>query len=112
MAVTCLFRTATKQRRCALSDTLSARVLWDVSSMDKSKIVSAVQSLLSSAQDRGTDQGVLVYTSVLDLLDRATVDAEIRDILGKLNRSLTGIEAHGHFTDEEFCVVQFLRSSD
>ena len=27
MDVTCLFRTATKQRRCALSDTLSARVL-------------------------------------------------------------------------------------
>ena len=27
MYVTCLFRTATKQRRCALSDTLSARVL-------------------------------------------------------------------------------------
>jgi hypothetical protein len=27
MYVTCLFRTATKQRTCALSDTLSARVL-------------------------------------------------------------------------------------
>ena len=27
MDVTCLFRTATKQRTCALSDTLSARVL-------------------------------------------------------------------------------------
>ena len=27
MVVTCLFRTATKQRTCALSDTLSARVL-------------------------------------------------------------------------------------
>ena len=30
MHVTCLFRTATKQRRCALSDTLSARVLLAV----------------------------------------------------------------------------------
>lgn len=80
--------------------------------MDKSKIASAVQSLLSLAQDRGTDQGVRVYNGVLKLLDSATTDEEIRVVLEKLNRALIGIEAHGHFTDEEFRVVQFLRSSD
>ena len=79
--------------------------------MDKPKIVSAVQSLLSSAQDRDTDQGVFVYNKALELLAHASTDDEVRSILGKLNRSLAGIEAHGYFTDDEFRIIQNLRSS-
>ncbi|QDT82776.1 hypothetical protein [Gimesia chilikensis] len=65
------------------------------------EIYDAVSFLLESAKDRNTSQGVLVYTKILELLDNSRNEKEVQEILGKLNRSLAGIEAHGWFTDEE-----------
>ena len=78
--------------------------------MNKTKIVDAVQSLLSSSRDRETSQGILVYENVLKMLDIATSEAEVQDTLGKLNRSLAGIEAHGDLTNDEYELVRLLRT--
>ncbi len=73
------------------------------------EIYDAVSFLLESAKDRNTSQGVLVYTKILELLDNSRNGKEVQEILGKLNRSLAGIEAHGWFTDEELKRVLLLR---
>ncbi len=75
----------------------------------KQEIYDAVSFLLESAIDRNTSQGVLVYTKIIEQLDNSKNEKEVQEILGRLNRSLAGIEAHGWFTDEEFKRVLLLR---
>ena len=77
--------------------------------MNKSDIVKAVNSLLNSALKRDTAQGVLVYEFTLDRLLSANSGEQLQKILVELNKALTGIEAHGYFTDEEFNIVKSLR---
>lgn len=78
----------------------------------KTEITDAVSFLLQSAIDRDSSQGVFVYTKVLELVDATSDESSLRDVLGKLNRSLAGIEAHGDFTDKEFERVLFLRNGE
>jgi hypothetical protein len=80
--------------------------------MTKLEIHNAVSFLLQSARDRGTTQGVLVYTKILEMIDNSQDEKTMREVLGKLNRSLVGIEAHGDFTDEEFEKVLLLRNGE
>lgn len=75
----------------------------------KTEIREAVSFLLESARNRDTSQGVLVYTNILEMIDAAHDDKAVCELLGKLNRSLAGIEAHGDFTNEEYERVLLLR---
>ena len=74
-----------------------------------SEIREAVSFLLESARHRDTSQGILVYTRLLERIDAVQDDKAVRELLGELNRSLAGMEAHGDFTDEEFKRVLLLR---
>lgn len=76
----------------------------------KNEILEAVSFLLQSANERNTSQGVLVYTKIIEMLGDAKDGQEVAEILGKLNRSLSGMEAHGDFTDDECERVLFLRN--
>jgi hypothetical protein len=78
----------------------------------KSEIHQAVTFLLNSARNRDTSQGVLVYTKILEMLDAASDEQAVVELLGKLNRSLEGMEAHGHFTEQEFERVILLRNAE
>ena len=77
--------------------------------MNKELIAQAVRELLTSARNRGTDQGVLVYTNVLQMLEEAEKQGQIDEIQNRLNQALRGIEAHGDLTDVEFAIVRMLR---
>ncbi len=77
--------------------------------MNKTPLVAAVESLLASARDRNTEQGILVLESILQELDSTNSADGLAEIHAGLNRSLAGIEAHGHFTDEEYKLIQSLR---
>lgn len=76
----------------------------------KSEILILVNKLLKSAKSRGTEQGVIVYQLIIEELAGETSSDKVVDSLKSLNRSLAGIEAHGHYTDSEFELVQELRS--
>jgi hypothetical protein len=75
----------------------------------KLKIAEYTKALLDSAIKRGTKQGVLVYTSILDELIDKIDSSDIDNILNKLNNALIGIEAHGDLTNEEYLFVKKLR---
>jgi hypothetical protein len=77
--------------------------------MNKQCITQAVRDLLTSARNRGTEQGVLVYTRILEMLENADNESDVAGIRHKLCQALDGIEAHGDFTDTEFIIVQNLR---
>ncbi len=79
--------------------------------IDKNDILEAVSFLLRSANERGTSQGLVVYTKIVEMLNDAKDNDTVEEILGKLNRALAGIEAHGDFTDKEFEKVLFLRKA-
>ena len=78
--------------------------------MKKEMIIEAVQQLLASAQARRTNQGVLVYTRVLQMLELAKDSTEIEEVRSKLNKALVGIEAHGDLTESEFVIIRNLRN--
>ncbi|QDV17170.1 hypothetical protein Pan153_18050 [Gimesia panareensis] len=80
--------------------------------MTRQEICEAVSFLLESAEDRGTTQGILVYSTFLEKIESARDGEAVQELLGKLNHALAGIEAHGDFTPEEYKQVLFLRSGD
>ncbi|QDU49584.1 hypothetical protein [Gimesia panareensis] len=80
--------------------------------LTRHEICEAVSFLLESAEDRGTAQGILVYTTFLEMIESARDGTAVQELLGKLNHNLAGIEAHGDFTPEEYKQVLFLRSGD
>jgi hypothetical protein len=76
--------------------------------MNRKQIADHVSALLSSANARSTDQGVLVFARVLGMLSSCRTDIEARDALLTLNQALAGIEAHGYLTHDEFEHVKAL----
>lgn len=78
--------------------------------IEKSELLNYVSKLLKSAQDRSTNQGVKIYEGALKKIGETSTQSEIDDLVKKLNHALSGIEAHGHFTSEEFEVVKGIRS--
>lgn len=80
--------------------------------MEKEILRQAVHELLSSATKRGTTQGVIVYTNVLRLLEQVSTSTEVDLVRKELNQSLTGMEAHGYFTDSEYLIVRRLRGPE
>lgn len=78
--------------------------------IEKTELLAQVSKLLKSAQDRSTNQGIKIYEGALKKIGEASTQSEIDDLAKKLNHALSGIEAHGHFTSEEFEVVKGIRS--
>lgn len=64
-----------------------------------------IQTLLVSAQNRKTNQGIKIYKLALEQLNMAESDGEVLDVLSRLKAALKGIESHGFFTFNESKVV-------
>ncbi len=77
--------------------------------IDKDRLLTHISRLLELAKARDTNQGVKVYEGALKKIGESSSQSEVDDFFGKLNHALTGIEAHGHFTNEEFEVVKAIR---
>jgi hypothetical protein len=75
----------------------------------KEKIKVLTQNLMESALSRGSEQGILVFRKILELLDQSDSQDETFRVLQQLNNALVGIEAHGYLTPEEFLWVKELR---
>ena len=78
--------------------------------IEKIELLSHVRKLQEYAQNRNTLQGVKIYEGALKKIGEASAQSEIDDLACKLKHALAGIEAHGHFTSEEFEVVKNIRS--
>jgi hypothetical protein len=78
--------------------------------IDAKEAIDRVNFLLLSAKNRSTEQGILVYEKIPEMLGMAHDDAKVREVLTLLNRSLAVIEAHGDFTEDEFRTVLKIRS--
>ncbi|KUI98257.1 hypothetical protein [Vibrio sp. MEBiC08052] len=62
------------------------------------------------AASRNSKQGVKVYEGALDKLRKVKSTDEFNELLDKVLKALSGIEAHGFFTDEEYECVTNIRS--
>ena len=71
----------------------------------KENLVVNVGALQVLAQARNTVQGAIVYDAVLKNIDDAKSDAELVVIHKRLKIALTGMEAHGYFTREEYEMI-------
>lgn len=76
---------------------------------DRLEILSHLEFLLDSAESRSTEQGANTYTEFVASLAAATSKTEMTWILSRLDRHLSGIEAHGHFTNREYEAVIKIR---
>ena len=77
--------------------------------IDKDILFSYASRLLELASARGTNQGVVVYAAMLEKLRNASSQDEVNDCARALKRALNGIEAHGHFDQEEYRIVKAVR---
>jgi hypothetical protein len=78
--------------------------------MEKQDIIIHIENLLKLAESRSTKQGVLVYENILSKLKNENNVQKIQEMLIILNRTLSGIEAHGYFTNDEYQHVKELRN--
>ncbi|HAS6934888.1 hypothetical protein ABMX64_20305 [Vibrio vulnificus] len=78
--------------------------------IDKNLLLDHVARLLELAKARDTNQGVKVYEGALKKIREASSQNEVENFAEKLKLALTGIEAHGYFTNEEFEVVKAIRA--
>ena len=78
--------------------------------IDKNTLLAHVGRLLELAKARDTNQGVKVYEGALKKIGEASSQSEVEIFAEKLRHALGGIEAHGHFTSEEFEVVKAIRA--
>ena len=76
---------------------------------NKIELLEKVKQLLELANNRNTNQGLKVYEGALKKIDDASTQKEIDDLVKKLNHALSRIEAHGHFTNEEYQIVKEIR---
>jgi hypothetical protein len=68
-------------------------------------LILKLQVLIEYARARKTEQGVTVYEMAIEQLNTALDQAARLEILGRLKRTLQGIDAHGYFTSEEQSLV-------
>ena len=76
----------------------------------KNSLVHNVGTLLEMARARDTNQGVELYEWTLKRIEEASSQGEIEILADGLRDALAGIEAHGHFTNDEFDVVELIRA--
>lgn len=74
--------------------------------MNKEELAECVRGLLNSAKSRSTSQGVSVYDAILKQVSGSGDDKKVEEVRKKLENALNGMEAHGHFTNEEFSIVK------
>ena len=78
--------------------------------MDKKiELLEKVKKLLKFANDRNTNQGLKIYEGAIKKIGDASTQEEVYDLVKKLDHALSGIEAHGHFTSEEYQIVKEIR---
>ena len=68
----------------------------------KEKLIELIIKLQNSAINRKTNQGVSLYTNTLDELNGEISNDDLFIIHNNLCTSLSGINAHGYFNDEEY----------
>ena len=73
-------------------------------------ILNDTRSLLESAHERATQQGIPVYEEVIKELENTSDDETTIDCLDYLDKALRGISAHGYYTYQEDVVVERLRA--
>lgn len=78
--------------------------------INKQQLAHQIQALLDSAIHRHTSQGIKVYEEGLKKLNTISSQNELHNLLIRVNKALSGIEAHGYFTDDEFKIVEELRA--
>lgn len=78
--------------------------------IDKNTLLAHVARLLELAKARDTNQGVNVYEGALKKVGETSSQDEVEKFSEKFKPTLAGIEAHGHFTNEEFEVVKAIRA--
>jgi len=77
--------------------------------VDKQKLMDLTQKLIDSAKQRNTQQGLVTYEAMLQKVSAITDEQELSELLELYKRNLAGIEAHGHFTQQESEQVQEIR---
>ena len=75
----------------------------------KEILVANVIALQELAQARNTVQGAMVYEAVLKKIYDAKNDAELVVIHKRLKTALTGMEAYGYFTQEEYKIIDEIK---
>ncbi|OMH36538.1 hypothetical protein [Motiliproteus sp. MSK22-1] len=78
--------------------------------IDKNALLAYVARLLELARARDTSQGIRVYEGAIKKIGEASSQDEVENLSEKLKHALAGIEAHGHFTNEEFEIVKDIRA--
>jgi len=69
-----------------------------------------IEKLRDLAVARKTNQGLVVYDAILKRLNDPLTEVEVDELFDLLKKSLSGIEAHGYFTEVEFEVVTEIRN--
>jgi len=77
----------------------------------KERLENWIRLLLDSALARETQQGVQIYRHLLQSLQEATSESQIHAVHASLLEALAGMEAHGHFTNEEHSIVREIREA-
>jgi len=76
---------------------------------EKIKLLKNLDKLIKLAHGRKTTQGLTVYEGAISKIANVYTRADLNILLEKLNHALSGIEAHGHFTSDEYQIVQEIR---
>ena len=76
--------------------------------LNKQNLIDNIETLLECAKKRNTTQGIMIYEDFIKKISNSS-DDELDGINEAINTALSGIEAHGYFTDEEYRVVKYIR---
>ena len=71
-----------------------------------SEVIDCLLQIITSTKNRDSEQGVKVFNVFIEKL---RLGKEAGSLLTELIRHLSGIEAHGHFTDEEYKSVNRIK---
>lgn len=71
-----------------------------------------LEKLNELAVSRNSPQGIKVYEYALDKIREIKTADEFNELLDKILKTLSGIEAHGFFTDEEYEHVTKIRNME
>ena len=80
--------------------------------MYSSKLKSLLNDLINFSEGRSDNQGLIVYRNILLRIDQCSDDNELSEVVGLLKKALAGIEAHGHFSNQELVIVDQIRQID
>lgn len=78
---------------------------------DVEELIALLENLKGQTAGRGSQQGIATFEAFIQQLKTSDGKPEdsITGLLLSIDRNLAGIEAHGHFSDEEYAIVQSIR---